>query len=194
MSVNYNPRARLVTADEVQSVTILNMTTTFNSDRNGSYTYEGYHNVTGCGGPESGVLILLKDNIPWTRMSFLFEASGNAACWSFMSSEGQRAIGTGTPTGNMLEFSEAAGDRIYDGYLSYTGNGNVGGIDSPKTSRCDTDAANWMNFNTGGVFRRFRMTRRRNVGAGLAGIHHGRSCNGTGTGNVTRISNIFIWV
>jgi hypothetical protein len=193
MSVNYNPRARLVTADEVQTLTILNMTTTFNGDRNGSYVYEGYHNVAGCGGPESGVQIILKDNIPWTRISFLFEGTGGSACWSFMSSSGQRAVDTGIPTGNLLDFSEAAGDRIYDGWLSYTGNGNVGGIDSPRTSRCDNDPGNWMNFNTS-LFRRFRMNRRRNVGVGLAGIHHGRSCNGTGTGNVTRISNIFIWV
>jgi hypothetical protein len=194
MSVNYNPRARLVTSADISSLTLLNMTTVFNGDSDNGYVYEGYHNTGGCGtAPESGVLILLKDTIPWTRISFQWEGTGQAACWSFVNPSTAYGAATGTPSGNLLGYDAAQGDKLYDGYLTFTGPGMVGGFSALKFNACDNATDNFMRFNTE-TFRRFRMSRRRNVGTGLAGIHHGRSCSSIGTGSVTRISNIFIWI
>ena len=191
MAIHYNQRAYKITSFDIQSITLFNVTMTRNTDVNGQFLFEGTHNTGGCGvAQDSGVLILLKDTIQWSKICFKWEGSGDAACWSFMNPGGSNyGAATGTPSGNMLAYSENSGDRVNDNYLTW----EVPEYQShPKTLACNNDANNFFRFNTN-EFKRFRMTRRRNVGAGLAGIHHGRSCNSSGSGAVTRISEIFVW-
>lgn len=187
MAIHYNQRARKVTGSDIASITLYNVTMTKNVDEQEGFVFEGYHTATGCGGADSGILILLKDTIPWTKMCFKWEGTGTASCWSYCVSA--HGASTGTPNGNMLSYSEGSGDRVSDCYLTY----DVTTFQThDKQQACDNATDNFFISN-GGVYRRFRMTRRRNVNGQLAGIHHGRSCNSAGTGSVTRISEIFIW-
>lgn len=189
MAIHYNQRATKVTSSMISSITLFNVTMTLNSDIEGGFVFEGYHTTGGCGAAQdSGVLILLKDDISWSKICFKWEGTGIASCWSFMGSSNWGAS-TGTASGNLLSYNEANGDRLHDNFLTW----EVPAYQTHnRTTACDNDANNFFRFNST-QFKRFRMTRRRNVGAGLAGIHHGRSCNTTGTGDVTRISDIFIW-
>lgn len=190
MAVHFNTRAKRVTSDDIYSITLLNTTVNTSTDINGGFVFEGYHTVAGCGGVETGILITLKDNISWTRISFKWEGSGTASCWSFMDpSNGAYGASTGNPSGNMLSYNESLGDRLYDNYLTW----EVSAYQSHnRTYACDNNADNFFRYNSGEL-KRFRMSRRRNVNGSLAAIHHGRSCNSTGAGSVTRISDIFIW-
>lgn len=189
MSVYYNQKALRITTADVYSITTYNMTTTLSEDVDGGFQFQGYHTASGCGGADTGVLILLRDTIAWTKMCFKFEGTGTAACWSFMNTaNGNYGGSTGTPTGNMLDYN-ASFDRVYDNYLTW----EVTAYQThDRTYACDNNADNFFRFNSG-EYKAFRMTRRRNVGAGLAGIHHGRSCNSTGSGSATKISDIFVW-
>lgn len=190
MAIHYNQLAKKVTSADIQSITLYNVTMTKNTDENGGFVFEGFHTTGGCGtAQDSGVLILLKDNIQWSKICFKWEGVGSASCWSFMNSSSNFGTGTGTATGNMLSYSEILGDRLHDNFLTW----EVPAYQTHnRTYACNNDANNFFRFSTSQI-RRFRMTRRRNVGAGLAGIHHGRSCNSVGSSAITRISDIFIW-
>jgi hypothetical protein len=162
------------------------------NDANGGYFIAFQHDLGGCGGADSGVYIELKDTTHnWTWISCRFQLSGAAACWSFSDTGGSNfgtAVGI-NGTANLLAYSTANGDKLSNGYLSY----NYPDFATHyPLSACDNDANNFFRYNTG-VYRGFTMTRRRNVGAGLAGIHHGRSCNTTGGGSVTIIDQIRVW-
>jgi hypothetical protein len=188
MAFHYNRLAHRVTYSDILSVTLLNTVITKNVDENGGYVFEGYHTTGGCGtAQDSGFLILLRDDIAWTKMCFKWEGTGTASCWSFCTTYAAQT--TGTPNGNMLTYSEASGDRLHDNYLTWE---NVTYQTHNRGYACDNNADNFFRFNPT-LYRRFRMTMRRNVGAGPAGVHHGRSCNSTGVSAVSRISDIFIW-
>jgi hypothetical protein len=163
------------------------------NDANGGYFIQFQHDVGGCGGADSGVYIELKDTTPnWTWISCRFQLSGSASCWSFSNSVGVGNFGSGvgiSGTANLLAYDTTGGDKLSNGYLSY--NDPAFATHNP-TYACDNNADNFFIYNTG-VYRRLTMTRRRNVGAGLAGIHHGRSCNSTGGGSVTIIDQIRVW-
>jgi hypothetical protein len=191
MATHYNQRAYKVTAADINSVVLYNVTMTRNIDVNGQFLFEGFHTTGGCGvAQQSGVLILLKDTINWTKICFKWEGTGISSCWSFMDTGGTNyGSETGTATGNLLTYSEGSGDRLHDNFLTW----DVPAYQShPRTIGCNNDANNFFRFNETS-FKRFRMTRRRNVGTGFAGIHHGRSCNTTGSTAITRISEIFVW-
>lgn len=189
MATHYNQRAYRVTAADISSITLYNVTMTMNTDVNGQFVFEGTHITGGCGvEQDSGFLILLKDTISWSKICFKWEGNRVASCWSFMNPGGTNyGAATGTADGNMLTYSEASGDRLHDNYLTW----EVAAYQShPRTLACNNDANNFFRFNDA-EFKRFRMTRRRNVNGSLAGIHCGRSCNIVG--GITRISEIFIW-
>lgn len=188
MSVHFNTKAKRVTSDDIYSITLLNTVVNTSTDVNGGFLFEGYHTATGCGGVETAILITLKDNISWTRISFKWEGVGSASCWSFNDTGGYGSA-TGNPGGNLIAYNEAAGDRVSDSYLTWE---QAAFITHNKTYACDNDANNFFRYNTGDL-RRFRMTRRRNVNGSLGAIHHGRSCNNAGSTVITRISDIFIW-
>lgn len=190
MSIHHNQRAHRVQSSDIESITLFNVTMTINSDVNGGFVFQGFHTTGGCGNAQdNGFLILIKDVIPWTKITFKWQGVGAAACWSFMDTSSNYGGSTGTPTGNMLGYSEASGDLLRDNFLTW----EVSAFQSHnRTTACDNDANNFFRFNTASL-RQFRMARRRNVNGSLAGIHHGRSCNTAGSTIISRISEIFIW-
>lgn len=156
-------------------------------DSNGAFAVSFRHDLGGCGNPDSGIFVQLKDNIIWTGMSVEFQLLGSASCWSFNNLGYGQAVGSGT--GNMLPYSEAAGDLCVKTYLAQN--------DAPytthdKVNACDNNADNFFRFNTS-VYRNCTFVRRRDVNGSLAGPHHGRSCNSTGSGAITIIKNIYVW-
>lgn len=52
------------------------------------------------------------------------------------------------------------------------------------------DANNFFRFNSG-EYKSFFMSRRRDASGLKGGIHHGRSCNSSGSSTI--IKNIFVW-
>ena len=159
------------------------------NDSNGGFAVAFQHNNGGCGGAESGIFVELKDTFAWTWISCRIMVTGSASCWSFSNSSAYGIISGYPGTGNLYDYDPSQGDTFVRSYLSVN--------DSPynthnKVFACDNDANNFFIAN-GGVFRGFTMVRRRNVSASLAGIHTGRSCNGTGSGAVTMIDQIRIW-
>lgn len=190
MSIHYNQKAKKITSSDIYSITLYNVVMTKNFDESGGFVFEGYHNTGGCGtAQDSGILILLKDNINWSKICFKWEGYGTASCWSFMDASTNYGAATGTPTANILSYSENLGDRLHDNYLTW----EIQQYQSHnRTTACNNNADNFFRFNST-KFKKFRMTRRRNINGNLAGIHHGRSCNTVGTSAITRISDIFVW-
>lgn len=188
MATVYGINSLKVTTDMIDSVTTTGGTIISQSDISTGYEIVFRHDLSGCGSADSGILILLKDTIPWTNLSFQWLGNGTAACWSFMDASSNFGSATGTGTGNMLAYSEAAGDVLIKNYLAW----EVSAYQSHgRTYACDNDANNFFRFNSG-EYKTFQMTRRRNVNGSLAGIHHGRSCNTTASNTIIR--NIRIWV
>lgn len=187
MATFYGMNSYTVNNNMVQSVTTTGGTILSQGDVNGSYEVTFRHDLSGCGGPQSGILILLKDIIPWTNISFEWLGNGIAACWSFMGTGDNYGTETGTFTGNLLAYNEALGDLVTRTYLTW---------EVPqyqrvnKTVACDNEADNFFRFNSG-EYKSFRMKRRRDVNGSLAGIHHGRSCNTTSSNTIIR--NIRVW-
>lgn len=178
-----------VTANQVSAVTTLGGTILTQGDINGGFQVNFQHDNGGCGGAESGIFVAIRDFIPWTWISMDFEVTGSASCWSFMNSSAYGAsIGNGG-TGNISNFDATQGDKCVKTYLAQN--------DSPFTTHsnvyaCDNNADNFFIYNTG-IARKCTFIRRRNVNGSLAGPHHGRSCNTTGSGAVTVIKNIYVW-
>jgi hypothetical protein len=157
---------------------------------NGGFAVSFQHNLGGCGGAESGIFVELKDTIAWTGISFRMTLIGQAACWSFANSPGYGLVPGFNTTGNLSTYDTSQGDQISISYLAQqTPPFNT----HDPVYACDNNADNFMNFNTS-TYRYFTMKRRRNVNGSLAGIATGRSCNSTGSGSITIIDNIFIWL
>ena len=187
----YHGRASInVSSGYVNSVQTLGGTViSQGDDSNGGFTVSFQHNNGGCGGAESGIFVELKDTFAWKSISCRISVIGAASCWSFSNSSGYGVISGYPATGNLYDYDATQGDSFLRTYLSVN--------DSPynthnKVYACDNNADNFFIANTG-VYRYFTMVRRRNVNGSLAGIHHGRSCNGTGAGNITVIDQIRIW-
>ena len=183
------PNSTLVTSDLVNSVTTTGGTimSQGNTGPKGGYTITFRHDLGGCGSADSGILILLKDNFSWNRMSFDWEGNGTAACWSFMHTSGFGSA-TGTVNGNMSPLDSICVDAILNPVLTW----EVPAYQSHnRVYACDNNADNFFRFNSSD-YKKFRMLRTRIADtSSLAGIHHGRSCNSTGA--FTIIKNIHIW-
>jgi hypothetical protein len=184
------PKSTKVTSSMISSIVTTGGTITAqgNTGRNGAFSVTFRHDVSGCGGADSGILVLLRDDISWTKIGFDWEGNGTAACWSFMNTTGGNFGGaTGTSDGNMIQYGTGAGDTIINPYLTW----EVPEFQSHnRVYACNNDANNFFNHNSG-EYKKFRMVRTRNTSGNLAGIHHGRSCNATGV--YTIIKNIYIW-
>lgn len=187
MSAVYGRPANRISLYHVSQVVVTGGTLLASGDSEGGFYVSFQHDQAGCGGPESGVFIELKDFIPWTNISMEFYLTGTAACWDF--NNGTRATNIGNSgTGNLLSFDSFL-DRVHK---------SVNCFELPqfalKMSACDNNSDNF--FNSGyhvGAFKSFRINRRRNVNGNLAGPMHARSCNTTGSGSVTIIRNIYVW-
>jgi hypothetical protein len=189
MSVNAGPHGTLVVAAQVNSVQITGGTILSQGDVSEvGFQTRFQHDLGGCGGPDSGIFVEIKDFIPWTFMSAQFLLMGSASCWSFNTSGYGSAVGNGG-TGNMIYYDATLGDSCIRTYLAQ---GDPAFITHSIFNACDNDANNFMRFNTG-VYRSCTFVRRRNVNGSLAGVHHGRSCNASGSGAITIIQNIYVW-
>jgi hypothetical protein len=159
-------------------------------DTNGEFYFRFQHTASGCGAADTGFFIELKDTSPnWTWISCRIQLIGSAACWSFSNSSAYGAGVGNSGTANLQNYDPTYGDSFTRSYLSV----NESPYDThSKVYACDNDSNNFMRYNTG-VYRGFTMVRRRNMNGNLAGIHHGRSCNSTGSGSDTIVDQIRIW-
>jgi hypothetical protein len=192
MASAYGPNGNSVVASLVNSVNITGGTvlSAFDDFENG-FTVTFRHDTTGCGGPDSGIFVEIKDFIPWKYMSCRFRLLGTAACWSFMNTGGGNYGGAAgsSGTGYMLAYNESLGDRIIRTYLAQDDAQFIG---HDKVYACDNESSNFMRYN-GDQYKTFTIVRRRSVSASLAGVHHGRSCNSSGSGSITIIDQIRVW-
>lgn len=143
----------------------------------------------GCGGPDFGVFVQLKDTIAWNGISFRTQLSGTAACWSFNTS-GFGAIASFSTTGYLQTYDTSLGDQIY---LSYLAQQDPQFSSHDPVYACDNEANNFMRYNSD-TLKLFTMKRRRDTSGNLAGPYIGRSCTSTGSGSLVIVDNIFIWI
>jgi len=189
MSVHAGPHGILVAAAQVNTVQITGGTILSQGDVAGvGFQTQFRHDLGGCGGPDSGVFVEIKDFMPWTYMSVQFLLIGTASCWSFNTPGYGAAVGN-SGTGNMLSYDTAAGDVCIRTYLAQ--NDPSFNTHNP-VSACDNAADNFMIAN-GSVYRQCTFVRRRNINGNLAGPHHGRSCNSIGSGSISILQNIYVW-
>lgn len=185
---NFTP----VTADMIHSYELANSTLmSAGNDGNGMYSISAYHNAGGCGNPnESGIWVKIKsDVIPWTRVICKFSFYGTAACWGF------NGGGFGSLTdqsGNMLNYDTSQGDIIFRPDATNSFNLTQFQV---KNSACDNDSNNFFHgsYQTGDPKSFYMLSRRKTSNSNPAGPVHGRSCNATGTGAYTIISEMYIF-
>lgn len=189
MATGYGIKSTLVTSDMVYAINLFNCTVitaeTGNIGANGGYQLKVSHDTGGCGSaPDNGFFIELKDDIPWTRITWEWLGTGTAACWNF--NGGSYGAGAGDPSGYLASYNSSL-DVISRSYLTW----EVPAYQThDRISACDNSADNFFRFN-GGEYRSFFMSRRRDTSGNRAGVHHGRSCNTTGVFSIVR--NIRIW-
>lgn len=204
MAIGYGAgRGYIVKAADVNAVYTNNMTITTNGNgSDGNYVFQGTHDTGGCGGPDSGVFIQLKDNISWSYITVKFSLTGTASCWTFMgggnSNDGSAggyygiagtppATMSSYPGGNIEFYNESLGDRTFWDVNAFT---NPASTMAKKMNACDNAADNFFRYGTSE--KQFWITcRRKSSSLGLAGVWAGRSCNTTGV--YTKIENIIIW-
>ena len=179
---------RKVTAAMIDSYEANNFTiTSSGNDANGFYSISGYNTTGGCGGAEGGIWVKILNSIPWTYVFCTFTMGGTAACWGFMGNNGYG--GLSNASGNLQAYSSTS-DFIFS--LDST-NAFEKSQFTTKLSACDNNSDNFFHpsFQTGDP-KIITVSARRNSNGTIAGPVHGRSCNSTGTGAYTTISNIYI--
>lgn len=175
---------RRVTSDMVDTVYNQNCTiTSQGNDSTGGYSISYYFNNGGCGGTESGLYFTIKNTIVWSRIFCKFTNNGSASCWVF----NQNGFGGVSP--NLATYDTTKGDIIFR--LDAT-NSFQNASFNVQVSACNNASTNFMHgaYQTGDP-KTFYMFMRRNSSAS-AGVGHGRSCNGTGSGQNCTISEIYI--
>lgn len=186
MSVKYGTKSVRLTSADINQVVQANCTVldSGNDPSDGSYYLKMQPNNGGCGAtPNSKFYIELKDNIPWTKISYEVYIVGAASCWNFNQ-------GGSYGLGNFLSFDTASGDRVF-----YSQNSFELPQFTTKMSACDNLSTNFYhgNFQVG-PFRSFFVTRRRDTSnSNLANINIEISCNGAGSPNYILVRNIFVW-
>jgi hypothetical protein len=169
-----------VTSDMIDSVNNQNCTIlSEGNDNSGGYSISYQFNSGGCGGPESGLHVRIKNTIPWSRIFCKFTNEGTAACWTFNQS------GYGGIAPNLAGYNTSLGDIIFRPDAS---NSFENPAYTVQVGACDNEPTNFMRF--GGVKSFYMFMRRAN--SNPAGFGHGRSCSGTGPGSYCTISDIYI--
>lgn len=176
---------RKITPDLIDSVyTYGGQIITQGADSNGLYTITFQYDNAGCGTPDSGFGVFIKDVIPWTRVVCRFSVTGTASCWSINQS------GFGGTAPNLESYNASLGDIIYtvDALNSF----NVGSF-QVKTYACDNDSTNFMHggYQTGDPKTFYIFSRRSNT-TSLSGPAFGRSCTSTGAGSRCTLSEIYV--
>ena len=183
MSAICGVNSSLITSVDVNSISLSTCTiitgSTGNLGTGGGYQLMFSHDNTDCS--NSRGYLELKDNISWSKIAYDMIMYGYASCWGF----NDAGYSNG---GNLLTYNESLGDMVYNCLNSWE---KIQFQTYNKQSACDNQSDNFFHgsFATGDP-KVFRMIRRRNINGSLAGIAHGRACNGYGT---TLITNIRIW-
>ena len=191
-----------------------NMTNISVNDVGGGFEFYGTNTQGGCGNPngDAGLLIVLKDDISWNRITCQFEFNGTASCWTFLGggsgtnstqdqNSGYGRSGPNVPgemsgshpynsssPGNIYPYNESLGDTIFNDVNAFSNSVNH----IRKAHACDNDPTNMLHgaFNDAG-YKSFWTTRRRNENGNNAGIFFGRSCSSVGSYYI--VKNIFVW-
>ena len=179
MGLNYGPKGYVVKSTDINAITLVQASIdtgqTGDIGPGGSYQLFVNHLNSDCS--TSRVDLQIKDNIVWSYITFEMVTTGHAACWGWNNASFSIA-------GNMLSYDESLGDRIFESLNSW----ELPEFQShDRTYACDNDANNFMRYNTSGP-RSFCMKRRRNIGAGLVTISHGRACVSVGTTLIRKIT------
>lgn len=185
MGMNYGPKGRIVTLEDINSISTSNGSIISMSTGNlgpfGGYQFTFSHNSVGCG--STGYYIEIKDVIPWKFISFQFTSSSLvSSCWSFCTG------GYAPASGNILSYNENAGDTVFFNQNAWE---KSQFLTHDRQSACDNNSDNFLHgsYYTGYPIITW-MRRRRNVNGSLAGIAMGFACTPGGT---TSISNITIF-
>lgn len=182
MSINYGRNSRRIGSFDINLLTVANGTVVSSGeDSYGGYFIKFQIDSAGCGAPNSRFSIELKDQTPWTNISYEAYNEGTASCWDFNA-------GGAFGLGNLLAYNSSI-DTISRA---------VNCFELPqfakKMSACDNNSDNFMhNVYAVGTFRSFFVTRRRNLTTSLVNLNFERSCNSTGTGSFIIVRNIFVW-
>ncbi len=180
------PGFTAVTSTMIQSVSFTGgyIISQGNTGPGGNYLVSFQHTSFGCGGPDNGIRIMLKNTISWSKIIFDWSGTGWASCWSFMPPTGGYGASLGSPHANMTDMNTGNGhDKI-------TNSSNIWDVPAyqshDRLSGCNNSGNNPFRFNSG--LKSFTMYRTRNTSAGgFAGIHHGRSCSAQGNSTITNI-------
>ena len=215
MAIKYGKGATRIRNSDVLATYSNNMTNITSGDVNGSFEWYGTNVYGGCGNAngDAGVLIVLKNDISWNRITCQFEFDGTASCWTFLgggadtnspqneAGGGYGRSGPNVPSqmsssnnynidgpGNIYQYNENSGDRIFNDVNAFSDSANF----IRQAHACDNDSTNMFHgaFNDAG-YKSFWTTRRRVENGYPGGVWHGRSC--ASTGRYIRIKNIFVW-
>jgi hypothetical protein len=182
MAINHGPRGTIITAYDINSISLTNASvvtaSTGNYSLNGGYQITTLHSAVGCG--STGVYLELKDNISWNYMSFQFTSSNLvSACWSFCTG------GYAPASGNINSYDETKGDIVFTSQNAWEKSQFQ---THDKQGACDNNSDNFLHgsFYTGFPIITW-MRRRRNVNGSLAGIALGFACTNGGTISISNI-------
>lgn len=183
MSIKYG-QGRKITANDIDSVTYAYSTLLESgNDETGSYYIKMQPDAWSCGsGTESSFSVKIKDNTPWTKISYQMYLTGTASCWSF-NTAGWSGLN------NLLPF-----DSSIDKF-SYAQNSFELPQFEYKMQACDGNSTNfWLSSNIVGPYRSFFVTRRRDTSTtNLVSLAMNWACNSTGTGSYAILRNINVW-
>lgn len=179
MATDYGRKARRVLASDINAITLTNSSIISQGDVNGGAEIKIQHAGDACITP-SAFYIELKDMIAWTNITCEFYLTNKASCWAF------NVAGYGAVTGNLLTYNSSL-DKISK---------SVNCFELPQFTTqitvCDNATTNMYHVSYAvGAYRSFFISRRRNVGTGLAGISHGLSC--ISVNGISTVRNIFVW-
>ena len=188
MATQYSRNSRRVYSNDIESVTSTGITVIQNGDLGalGTYVLSCQHDNAGCAGPESSITLSVNSivgDLQWTYITFKLTLTGSASCWSFCKS------GYGGTSANNITSWNSSIDRVFKCQNSF---------ENPaytlKMNACDNAADNFFHGSNDTGTKIIWMTRRRNDLSLPAGPSAGRSCNSTGAGSVTTISDIFVLI
>lgn len=181
MSLSYGQTGLLIQDSHISSITNTNITTVNTNGNVGSgFVYSITTPGDGCT-DNNGFVILLRDIIPWTKISYRVRFSGSgASCWAF-----NQGSSYGTSGHNILSWNSSI-DKV----TKCTNSFELSQF-ALKMNACDNNSNNFLHGSYRvGSYQEFTAIRRRDSMASLAGPAIGLQCNGAVT---VKISEIIVW-
>lgn len=182
MALKHGQQGRIILDADVDSITNTGIASVDkNGDERGSFHYKVTTPNDGCT-TNNGFVILLKDVISWTKMSYKVTLTGTASCWNFNHNTNylpavahnilgfNSSLDTVTKCTNTFEQSQFA----------------------LKMFACDNNSDNFFHgsFAVGNPKIFTAVRRRDSISNGLAGPGIGVNCNATVT---IQVSEIVVW-